>query len=448
MADVGFFSAVTAVFGAGFAASRKVVDVDGSVVQSVSFPGGYNVACLEGRLLLDDEVADDVAWQDLRLDLFVSAEEALVAMQTIDAAAVKTFLSVDNLVTHAQDKYRKVRIKPQTNVHTFVPSSVLMGLTLLHQHKFDIARKIRFSTLVARSLERSLELYPRIAREPTKVGADTAATTDASRFAELGVTTEEFELTQKAKYAACYRTMRALIPPNIAKTDLKTMIADGVPRKVARHIWERKALWLICMHPSDVPRVHIADLRGKYVAHCCTVAAAGVSASRTFSSIPCTLSSQKTALFRPLPLSAVDTTSTAWTWWRCAHCTTRCPRGRGTPRTTRKPTGGGPSRCALARLMIDTAPIRPSFSVIRRACGGLKKGAHLTALSAPPRRAGPPGRTRGQGDPRRAPCRRGPQPRLRRPRWPRGLRRRQAPAPPGTCGRPPGARPDGAVVRA
>ena len=273
MADVGFFSAVSAVFGAGFAASRPVVEVDGSAVQVMSFPGGYNVACLEGRHLLDDEVADDAAWHDLRLDLFVSAEEALVAMQTVDPAAVKTFLSVDNLVTHAQDKYRKVRIKPQTNVHTFVPSSVLMGLTLLHQHKFDIARKIRLSTLVARSLERSLELYPRIAREPAKAGGDAsssaAGATDASRFSELGVTTEEFELTQKANYAACYRTMRALIPPNIAKTDLKTMIADGVPRKVARHIWERKALWLICMHPSDVPRIHIADLRGKYVAAGC-----------------------------------------------------------------------------------------------------------------------------------------------------------------------------------
>jgi len=292
MADVGFFSAVSAVFGAGFAASRPVVEVDGSAVQVISFPGGYNVACLEGRHLLDDEVADDAAWHDLRLDLFVSAEEALVAMQTVDPAAVKTFLSVDNLVTHAQDKYRKVRIKPQTNVHTFVPSSVLMGLTLLHQHKFDIARKIRLSTLVARSLERSLELYPRIAREPAKAGGDAssaaaAGATDASRFAELGVTTEEFELTQKAKYAACYRTMRALIPPNISKTDLKTMIADGVPRRVARHIWERKALWLICMHPSDVPRIHIADLRGKYVAVWCDPAPPSFSLFSAHHPIPC-----------------------------------------------------------------------------------------------------------------------------------------------------------------
>ena len=61
--------------------------------------------------------------------------------------------------------------------------------------------------------------------------------------------------------------MRGLIPPNIAKTDLKTMISDGVPKKIARHIWQRKALWLICKHPLDIPRVHIADLRGKYHFH-------------------------------------------------------------------------------------------------------------------------------------------------------------------------------------
>ena len=35
---------------------------------------------------------------------------------------------------------------------------------------------------------------------------------------------------QRVKYAACYRIMRGLIPPNIAKTDLQTMIADGVPK--------------------------------------------------------------------------------------------------------------------------------------------------------------------------------------------------------------------------
>ena len=35
---------------------------------------------------------------------------------------------------------------------------------------------------------------------------------------------------QRVKYAACYRIMRGLIPPNIAKTDLQSMIADGVPK--------------------------------------------------------------------------------------------------------------------------------------------------------------------------------------------------------------------------
>ena len=42
---------------------------------------------------------------------------------------------------------------------------------------------------------------------------------------------------------------------------------DQFLKKIARHIWQRKALWLICKHPLDIPRVHIADLRGKYHFH-------------------------------------------------------------------------------------------------------------------------------------------------------------------------------------
>ena len=58
-----------------------------------------------------------------------------------------------------------------------------MGVALLHQHRLDIAQKIRVSTWVARTLDKCLELYPRIAREPPKLSEEP----ESSRFAELGV---------------------------------------------------------------------------------------------------------------------------------------------------------------------------------------------------------------------------------------------------------------------
>jgi hypothetical protein len=49
--------------------------------------------------------------------------------------------------------------------------------------------------------------------------------------------------------------MRGLIPPNIAKTDMKTMLKEGVPRDIAERVWQKKVLWLICMHADDLPKV-------------------------------------------------------------------------------------------------------------------------------------------------------------------------------------------------
>jgi hypothetical protein len=51
------------------------------------------------------------------------------------------------------------------------------------------------------------------------------------------------------------RMMRAFVPNNISSTTLRAMIADGVPPELAQRIWDKKILWLICMHPLDLPRV-------------------------------------------------------------------------------------------------------------------------------------------------------------------------------------------------
>ena len=49
--------------------------------------------------------------------------------------------------------------------------------------------------------------------------------------------------------------MRRFVPPNITSTTLKKMKADGVPDEIAQRIWQKKILWLIGMHPEDLPKV-------------------------------------------------------------------------------------------------------------------------------------------------------------------------------------------------
>jgi hypothetical protein len=231
------------------------------VIQSIPFPGGYAVSAVEGKHL-----SSEPAWKDLRVDLFVSAEEAVGSLGSV-IASIRDLVTIPSLVYHSTGKCRLVTIREEqrqssATIHTFVPVSVLMGLLLLNLHKFDVPKKLRLATLALQSIEKALELYPKIARENLVIND-----AQSSRFSELGITADEFEVCQQAKYEDSYHVMRALIPPNIARSDLKKMLTDGVPREVADRVWSKKVLWLLCMHPADIPKVHIADLRGKYDCH-------------------------------------------------------------------------------------------------------------------------------------------------------------------------------------
>ena len=62
--------------------------------------------------------------------------------------------------------------------------------------------------------------------------------------------------------------MRGIIPPHITRTNYQTLKAEfdknDVGEDIAERIWNTKILWLICMHPDDLIKLHIADLRSKY----------------------------------------------------------------------------------------------------------------------------------------------------------------------------------------
>lgn len=236
------------------------------VIESLSFPGGFEISATEGKHL-----TNELSWKDLRVDIFISAEEALESLVHI-ASSARELLKVQLLVSHSNGKCRRVIIndghkhgkeqRGQLQIHTFVPVAVVMGMLLVNLHKFDVPKKLRFATLALQSLEKALEQYPKIARENKNI-----KDSQASRFSELGITNDEFEACQQAKYEDSYRMMRCLIPPNIARTTLQKMLTDGVPKGVADRIWNKKVLWLLCMHSADIPKVHIADLRGKYDCH-------------------------------------------------------------------------------------------------------------------------------------------------------------------------------------
>lgn len=69
---------------------------------------------------------------------------------------------------------------------------------------------------------------------------------------------------QRPTMEQCRRKMRMIIPNDVTQTNVNKMIEEGVPKVIANRIWNKKALWLICMHADDIKRIHIVDLKSKY----------------------------------------------------------------------------------------------------------------------------------------------------------------------------------------
>lgn len=74
----------------------------------------------------------------------------------------------------------------------------------------------------------------------------------------------QFQLMEEPKYSKAYRRMRGMIPPFIATLTLAGLLETGVPRAVAERLWSKRCLWLVVMHPRDIRKIHVADLRSKY----------------------------------------------------------------------------------------------------------------------------------------------------------------------------------------
>ena len=286
-----------------FGVSILRVPID-KLLEPINFPGNHDVCAILGRDLVDEIGAEAAKkWSDVQRDVFVCAEEALDALGHI-SKLIPANLTVAALYEASGGCARRVHLTdivaqsggPEvdsftfTDFITFVPLTLLLGKILQFSHNLDVPNKLRISNFVTYALQKALGLHPKLGHASVSTaglatasssaalqqGAKAAATEPGDddvllppfdRFHELGVTPEEFEASQVPKYKEAYERMRSLIPPNITKSSLKNLLADGMPRPLAKHIWETKILWLLCMHPQDLPKIHIADLRGKYQFH-------------------------------------------------------------------------------------------------------------------------------------------------------------------------------------
>lgn len=174
-------------------------------------------------------------------------------------------MNPSNIINSLNGKYKRVMIESVSdNILTFIPLSYFCGRILAETYRLTIPNKLRIANLVSQLTIRAFEFQPTVSKERIVSNTPTSL---IAKFAELGMTEEEFEESQKDKYEDCYKQMRGLIPNNIANTSLPDMRRAGIPKDAAERIWNKKILWLICMHPNDIPKIHIADLRGKYSFH-------------------------------------------------------------------------------------------------------------------------------------------------------------------------------------
>lgn len=63
---------------------------------------------------------------------------------------------------------------------------------------------------------------------------------------------------------SCLRLMRTLVPPDVNECGVDTLVARGLPERVAKRVLAVKALWLVRVEPKHISKLHIAELSSKY----------------------------------------------------------------------------------------------------------------------------------------------------------------------------------------
>jgi hypothetical protein len=62
----------------------------------------------------------------------------------------------------------------------------------------------------------------------------------------------------------CLLKIRTFVPPHIFKSSINSLISEGMSKGLASRLFNKKCLWLVRMSQSDISKLHIAELRGRY----------------------------------------------------------------------------------------------------------------------------------------------------------------------------------------
>ena len=180
----------------------------------IHFPGGHEVRSIDGTHLKCGEEFGII--HELQKDVFLCAEQAVASILAL-AAVLDNSLSLERLKQAAIGALQRIVIvedgisSPKVEL-TFIPCSIFAGVILMNCHKLSVPLRLRLNSLIQTLLTQSVRNYPTLGK---MVGSGPSSTSTAvtpphgkletSRFHELGITVEEFEEFQKAKYVDSYR---------------------------------------------------------------------------------------------------------------------------------------------------------------------------------------------------------------------------------------------------
>jgi hypothetical protein len=83
---------------------------------------------------------------------------------------------------------------------------------------------------------------------------------------------EEWEQKERPKCAAALEFIRGVLPPHILQTTRAVLRQqEGMTEPLLKRLWEKRVLWLVCMHEQDVAKIHHADLKTKYSYQGCDI---------------------------------------------------------------------------------------------------------------------------------------------------------------------------------
>ncbi|CAM9574677.1 unnamed protein product, partial [Choristocarpus tenellus] len=96
---------------------------------------------------------------------------------------------------------------------------------------------------------------------------DKYVTNHPDHIEEEAAKERQWDHDNKSKNIAALHTMRSFIPPDIFHAGLEVLKSNGLSPLLAKRVFERKVLWLLRAPESMVSKIHLVELKSKYIAN-------------------------------------------------------------------------------------------------------------------------------------------------------------------------------------